>query len=171
MVSYFILSKVTVPNHLLPAGKAIVWLGAAQLVEAWSSMPLSAAESVWILCNEHEITISCKCGFSIRNFAMKCQMVLRHKVLPAWEQYHLQNRTPHSPANPLLFLQASLSLAMNLLFGQYMLSWNSFLRLCSFSLCYVTARVFCQWLWQDTSQKSSREWWYPLSLQIFLHCR
>lgn len=139
-------------------------------------MQWSAADSVWILGNEHEITVSCKCGFSTRNFAMKYQMVLRHKVLPAWEQYHLQTEllTLQLNKNHLLFLQASPSLAMNLLFGQHKSYLRNIFLDCLFPTLhssYITVRVFCQWFWQDASQKSSCKWWYPLSLWICFHCR
>lgn len=80
--------------------------------------PVSTAEPVWILYNEHKITVSWKYVSSIQNFTMKYQMALGHRVLPAWEQYPLQNRTTHIAAqqrNPLSSLQASLSLATNLL--------------------------------------------------------
>ena len=44
---------------------------------------MSDADPVRILCNGYKITVSFKNGFSMQNFAVKHQMVLRHKVLPA----------------------------------------------------------------------------------------
>lgn len=137
-------------------------------------MQWSAAESVWFLGNKHEISVSCKCGFRIGNFAVEYQMVLRHRVLPAWEQYHLQTEllTLQRHKNPLLFLRP-----------HWVWPWTCYLDntqtvLEFFSDClfptphpsYISARVLCQWLWQDTSQTSSHKRWYPLSLWIFFHC-
>lgn len=85
------------------------------------------------------------------------------------------NRTPYTAAQQKSFAvsQASLSLAMNLLFGQHTNCLGILFLDCLFPTphpSYITARVVCQWLWQDTSQTSSHTWWYPLSLWIFFHC-
>lgn len=84
------------------------------------------------------------------------------------------NRTTYTAAQQKSFAvsQASLSLAMNLLFGQHTNCLGVLFLDCLFPthLSYISARVFCQWLWQDISQTSSHKCWYPLSLWIFFYC-
>lgn len=138
-------------------------------------MQWSAAESVWFLGNKHEISVSCKCGFCIRNFAMKSQMVLRHHVLPAWEQSPLQTEllTLQHNKNPLLFLRPHWVWPWTCYLDKHTNCLGILFLDCLFPTphpSYITARVVCQWLWQDTSQTSSHTWWYPLSLWIFFHC-
>lgn len=137
-------------------GRCVAWSWSACLHSLMDTQ-LSASESVQALVMNITITASSspallRIWLQLLKFCHEIPDGSEAHGSSCWEQYPLQNMTTHAAAqNPLLFLSASLSLVMNLLFKQHQCCLGNLSLDCVCAL--VSTHLYhgqsAQWWWQN----------------------